>query len=374
MAEESTLFKDHFNEPLVYWMSAEIQRTYPTFAGDAFVEQVMSKLESLELKGRIKHISEALHQHLPDDYPQALQILLTLLGDAQHTYEEGMFNDDWYIMAIAYFVEVYGLDHYDESMNAMLEITKRWSAEFAVRPYLTRYPEKTLAILETWAKDDNEHVRRLVSEGTRTRLPWASRLPQFIENPQPVLHLLNQLKDDSSQYVRRSVANNLNDISKDHPQRVIQTLQEWNQQPTDGIQWITRHALRGMVKAGDADALRLLGYGEAQVELLNLTLEPALIRMGDTLEIRFDLRSTGEKSQQLMIDYRIHFVKANGKTSPKVFKLSTKELDAGETLTVQKRHPIKPITTRVYYAGVHHLDIQVNGNVIAGSDFTLELD
>lgn len=373
MAEESTLFKDHLNPKLVAWMSSRLHAAYPEFNTSAFESEILETLETLELKQRVTLISDKMRQHLPEAYPTALKIVLSLLKDAADTYEEGMFNEDWYIMSIGYFVEKYGLEHYDESISAMYEITKRWSAEFAIRPYLTRYEEKTLEILETWAIDENEHVRRLVSEGTRTKLPWASHLPQFIDNPQPVLRLLEMLKNDSSQYVRRSVANNLNDIAKDHPELVVETLEKWNQETTPQIEWITKHALRSLVKAGDAGALRVLGFGEPQVELQNLTITPDTIQMGDTLTISFDLKSLGESDQKLVIDYLIHFVKANGKTSPKVFKLANKGITPQEVLSIQKKHPIKPITTRKYYAGLHQVEIQVNGQIVGSAEFTLNL-
>ena len=210
-------------------------------------------------------------------------------------------------------------------------------------------------------------------EGTRPRLPWAGRLDMFIQDPTPTLALLEQLKDDPSPFVRKSVANHLNDISKDYPHLVIETFQRWRKGASKERLWIIRHALRTLVKQGDPAALELLGYGPPQVSLHDLHIEPAQIQMGESFTFGFTLQSESDEAQNLIIDYVIHFVKANGKTSPKVFKLSTRMLNGRQSSHIQKKHTIKPITTRRYYPGEHRLEIQVNGQVLGGTPFHLKM-
>jgi 3-methyladenine DNA glycosylase AlkC len=231
-----------------------------------------------------------------------------------------------------------------------------------------------MAQLEEWSRHENCHVRRLASEGTRPRLPWTMRLPQFIDDPRPVLKILNNLKADPVLLVRRSVANNLNDIAKDNPDLVVETLREWQQIENEGTQWIIGHASRTLVKQGNKAALALLGYSpNPAIRVKNLKIENHKINLGDALNFSFEVQSTGDDSQNLMIDYIIHHMKANGKLSPKVFKLAKKRLKAGETLHISKNHSIKPITTRKYYPGQHRLEIQINGQVWADAAFELQM-
>lgn len=364
--------KSYINRAMVRQLAEQIERVYAAFAVEPFVEEASGGLEGLELKQRVAFIAAALQKYLPSDYAEAVKILLAILGP-ENGSEEGVFNEWYHLMPVAYFVEAYGLEHFELSMEAMYEITKRHTSEFAVRPFLMRYPERTLERLEAWVTDENLHVRRWVSEGTRPRLPWASHLPAFIADPQPVLALLESLKDDPSLYVRRSVANNLNDISKDHPELVIQTLTRWHEGANEQRLWIIRHALRSLLKQGQPDALRLLGYDTPQVSLQNLRIEPPILQFGDSLRISFTLQSESADIQQLMIDYLIYFVKANGKTRPKVFKLSKKSLKSGQRLELQKKHTIKAINTRRYYPGIHRIEIQVNGQIVGGGAFELEM-
>jgi len=229
-------------------------------------------------------------------------------------------------------------------------------------------------VLQEWGKDENFHVRRLVSEGTRTRLPWGMRLHFLIEDPSPVIPLLEMLKDDPELYVRRSVANNLNDLTKDHPDMVLDLLEEWNEGASENTKWVISHALRGLAKAGNLRALALLGYGEPLVEIHDFEVSPDEdLKLGDKLHINFRLRSADFQPQNLMIDYIIHHVKANGSTSPKVFKLAKKTLGAFEEVNIQKNHHFKPVTTRVYYPGTHTIELQINGQIVAVRDFELTL-
>lgn len=373
---ESTLFKDNLNANLARSFGSQIQYTYPAFDADAFVAQIEPQLPPLELKERVAVFTEALHDHLPPAYREAIGILLTIF-EPEVAPEEGLFKatNGWALWSIAHFVEVYGLDDFATSLAAMHTITRHFSCEFALRPFLVHHTAPTLAILHEWTADPSPHVRRLVSEGSRPRLPWGMRLNQFIADPSPTLALLEKLKDDESEYVRRSVANHLNDITKDNPAQAIAALQRWNEgEPSQEIRWITRHALRSLVKAGHPDALALMGVGEAALRLADCTVTPYNLRMGDTFELAFTLYSEAETEQKLVIDYVIHFVKANGKTSPKVFKLKTAVLPPHASITIRKNHTIKPITTRRYYPGVNRVEVQVNGKIVGESAFELAID
>jgi 3-methyladenine DNA glycosylase AlkC len=367
---ETTAFKDYFDEEMAWRLGRAIQTVHPPFDVDAFVEQVAPQLPPLELKARVVVFAEALRDFLPSDYPQAVRILRQILGD-ELAEAEDMFVDGWLLMPVAYFVEAYGLDHFEESVPAMYEITKRHTSEFTIRPFLLRYPEEMLAILQEWVHDPSPHVRRLVSEGTRPRLPWAMRLRPFMEDPTPTLALLEKLKDDPSEYVRRSVANHLNDIAKDHPEQVIETCRRWQVNASDTTTWIIRHALRTLVKAGHPAALALLGYGPPQVKLERFAVTPTAIQMGEAVTLAFTLCNETAEAQNLLVDYIVHHVKANGQTSPKVFKLTTRTLPGGETIQIQKAHSLRPVTTRRYYPGEHAISVQVNGRILGTVTFTL---
>jgi 3-methyladenine DNA glycosylase AlkC len=275
-----------------------------------------------------------------------------------------MFTDGWYLMPVAAFVEHYGLEHLDVSLDAMHAITQRHTAEFAIRLFLLRYPEQTLSKLRVWAHDPSFHVRRLVSEGTRPRLPWAARLPALLADPSPVIELLEALKDDPSAYVRKSVANNLNDIAKDHPELVLATLARWQQGASDERRWIIRHVLRMLVKQGHPEALRLLGADAPEVELVSLELTPAALRIGETATIAMALRSTVAAPQYLVVDDVLHLPGARGATRSKVFKLRSQTLAAGEMLRLVKRHSFAPVSVRRIYPGTHRIAIQVNSVVL----------
>ncbi len=254
------------------------------------------------------------------------------------------------------------------------EMTKRFTAEGAIRAFLHKYPEQTLAVLEGWADDPNCHVRRLVSEGTRPRLPLAPCLQHFVTDPRHVLHLLAKLKDDPERMVQRSVANNLNDIAKDHPDLVVDTLAAWQSSSSPGVRWIIRHASRTLVKQGQQKALGLLGYPqEISISIPALRVQTPVVSIGEDLVFEFDIHSEADAPQNLIIDFILQHVKANGRRKPKVFKLTQKLLKPLQTVTIAKKHSMHAINTRVYYPGMHLLEIQINGQVLAKAEFELKI-
>ncbi len=224
---------------------------------EAFVHIAAQGLEDLELKARVEHLADALYQHLPYDYPEAVSKLVAILGP-ENEKETGMFKEFYWVMPLAKFVEKYGLEHFDASMNAIYEMTKRNTGEYTIRPFLEKSPKKTLTILLKWSKDNNTHIRRLASEGVRPRLPWAPKLDQFITDPTPILPILENLKDDSSKYVQKSVANGINDILKDNLELGKKLIENWVPKATKERKWIIKHALRNLLKAGDEWALQMV--------------------------------------------------------------------------------------------------------------------
>ncbi|MFC1660109.1 DNA alkylation repair protein, partial [Gemmatimonadota bacterium] len=243
-------------------------------------------------------------------------------------------------------------------------------AEFSIRAFIERHPEKTLERLSEWASDPNMHVRRLVSEGTRPRLPWAPRLRRFQEDPSPVFELLEVLKDDPEEYVRRSVANNLNDISKDHPRRVIEVVGRWLEDETKNRTRLARHALRTLVKAGDAGALAALGYASGSpVVVGKVTCSPETIKIGEKVRIEVELENPSDEKAPVLVDLRIHFVKANGSTRPKVFKGAELEVDAFGAATVRKSVSLAQHSTRQHYPGAHRIEVVLNGAAHPGGGF-----
>ncbi|MGI9535282.1 MAG: DNA alkylation repair protein [Thermodesulfobacteriota bacterium] len=237
-------------------MSDKIQPVLSKFNSKKFVNMVSKGVNNLELKARVEVITDALREFLPKNYKSAVNILLKILGP-ENTNETGMFKEYYWLMPVALFVEKYGIDDFDTSVNAIYEITKRNTGEYAIRPFLKKYPDKTLKIMIKWSKDKNVHVRRLASEGVRPRLPWSQKLDQFIEDPSPIIPILENLKEDKSMFVKKSVANNLNDILKDNHEIGIKLLSEWNKTINPDTKWVIKHALRNEIKKENPEALKL---------------------------------------------------------------------------------------------------------------------
>ena len=368
--------KDGLDISALKRLAANLHRAYARFPHQAFIRDASQGLADLELKERVQHIIVVLATHLPDDFERSVKILLK----AAQNWDRGDPDDPLRGFAawpVIDYVAVHGLQQPKVALAALRRLTGLFSAEFAIRPFITTYPEQTLQALEEWTQDSDEHVRRLVSEGARPKLPWASRLPEFERNPKPVLTLLEKLKDDPSAYVRRSVANNLNDIAKDHPDLVIEVCRSWLREPTprrEWREWIIRHATRTLVKAGHPGVWELLGYAVTpQVQLNRLQVQRRTLQLGDDLVFAGTLQSKADHPQRLVVDYAVHHMKANGQTKPKVFKLKTLSLAPGEQVAISKRHPFRQITTRQYYAGQHTVEVLVNGQSLARCHFQLTL-
>lgn len=371
-------FKNFFGPEPIRDLARHLSRVSPTFPESDFLSHALEGLDELELKQRSTQITDALIRFLPSDYHQATQVLLDSLhpetsfgiNEMEETRTE-LGVAGWMVMPMADLVSRRGMDDIDFSLEALRQMTMRSSSEFAIRAFLDQRPDTTLKTLHRWSQDPNEHVRRLVSEGSRPRLPWGMRLTGFVKDPSPVMELLEKLKDDPSEYVRRSVANNLNDIAKDHPKLVTALAQDWMRNASTDRARLIRHALRSLVKAGDTEALAVLGYGRPIITLTEFSVLTPIVKFGQQLEFTVGLISEASSDQQLMIDYVIHHVKANGKTSPKVFKWKNLTMTPGESMTATRRHSIRAITTRRYYPGVHRVELQINGETVEGENFGL---
>lgn len=358
-----------YNEEFLRSFGGKLKSVYQEFELEGFVAAALKEpWEELELKGRMRRVTETMGSFLPQRYEDAIDVLFAIAEECVG-FPYLVFPD---------FVEVFGgsEEHWDLSMAALERFTPKSSAEFAVRPFLLRDPQRMMAQMLLWSQHPNEHVRRLSSEGCRPRLPWAQALPMFKLDPSPVLPVLEQLKADPSLYVRKSVANNLNDIAKDHPEVVIATAQRWKGQSVH-TDWIIRHGCRTLIRKADAEVMALFGYAEQADEAplavtAALCAEPSVLRIGDSSELAYALTIREGEAVRIRIEYGIDFVKAGGKTSRKLFLLSDKTVPGGTRLSGKRVHSWADLTTRRHYAGSHTISLLVNGRVAATT--TLELE
>lgn len=361
--QSAPALKDIFDRARFAHIATEAAAVVPGFDRDRFVALATDGLESMGIMERMRRTAEALNATLPDGYPRQLSILRDLGPRVGHSFAA---------VALSEYVALYGRHDFDRSMRALADLTRYGSSEFAVRHFLVADFDRAITIMLKWADDENEHVRRLASEGSRPRLPWSFHLRNLVADPSPTLPLLDALKADDSLYVRKSVANHLNDIGKDHPARLVAVVSGW-QRDDARTAWISRHALRTLIKKGDADALAIVGAtGEAQVAVERFDVTPASIALGDRISITAALRSTGDRSQRLVVDYAIHYVKKNGTASPKVFKLKVLDLAPGARAELSIGQTVRDFTTRTHQAGRHGIDLLVNGRTLARAAFELE--
>jgi len=360
--QDPSALKHIFDSRRLQAIAREASAVCPGFDAARFLALCHDGLDALSLMQRLRRVSTSLHAALPGDYPQRVAVLRALAPRIDNRFAT---------LALGDYVALYGLDDVDLSLDTLKFLTPFGSSEFAVRPFLLRHPQRTLDTMRTWALDADEHVRRLASEGARPRLPWATRLPALLADPGLAEPILQALRADTSAYVRKSVANHLNDIAKDHPDWVMARLEAW---PLDDKRcaWIARHALRTLIKRGDRRALAIVGAGApARLGEIGFTLSPRRLHLGDRLTLQLTLGSAAQASQRLVIDYAVHYVKAAGHAAPKVFKWKTLELAAGAAVTLRRSQVVKDFSTRKHHAGVHRVDVMVNGERGATAEFEL---
>ncbi|MCK7613826.1 DNA alkylation repair protein [Roseibium sediminicola] len=371
-------FKNNISPDLVRCIGLHVARHLDGFDRSAFEAEILAELDALELKQRAALIADGLDKHLPDDLSHRFDILEKML----HPMTEVAFDRGsdahgirgWGMMALGMVVSKSGLADFEASFALLKEMTKRATAEFDVRPFLDKDQDRALAIMAPWVTDDSVHVRRLVSEGTRPRLPWGLRLKKLVADPTPTLPLLEALKDDPEDYVRRSVANHLNDIAKDHPDLVAEIATRWLKDADRNREKLVRHACRSLIKQGHPATLEAFGLNPPEIHLDGPVITTEKVDYGSALGFRIDLTSTGKAPQELVLDYLVHFKKANGSLAPKVFKWTKLTLAPGETLSLSRDHAIRPITTRVYYGGTQAVSLRINGRDFGFSEFELVMD
>ncbi|MDH3755347.1 MAG: DNA alkylation repair protein [Acidimicrobiia bacterium] len=361
--------KNRFGPDVPVTIASMMAEAYPAFDRKTFLVDCLDGYDALELTPRARRISDALATHLPPNRDVALGIVIDSLGD-EDAPAGGM--GPFVYLPHVYFVAEHGLDHFELAMTAQYELTKRFTAEFSIRAYLEHHRDRTLARLRDWTRDPNVHVRRLVSESTRPRLPWAPRLKELQADPTPVIELLELLKDDPEEYVRRSVANNLNDIAKDHPAVVIELARRWWADGDQKRRRLVRHGLRTLIKQGRPDALDVLGYGPSSpARITSVTLTPRRLAIGEKLRIEARIENPTDTEIGALVDLRVHFVKSNGSTSPKVFKGAEVVIEPGSSATVRKTVSLAQHTTRTHYPGVHRVELSINGATHDAGSFEL---
>ena len=363
-----------FNKEKVQYLAELFEAADSTFSGDVFVDEVMAEMLSLELKQRVVCITKALETQLPDDFHEACRVIVSALPEPLDPSNTDNDFGDFIYAPLGEYVVRNGLtsECLDTSLATLREITMRFSMEDSIRYFINEFEQVTVNELETWVDDENYHVRRLVSEGTRPLLPWSGRIDLAVTAPLP---FLNTLHADSTRYVTRSVANHMNDIAKIESDLVVATLVAWKKlgkQKEQELDWITRHSLRTLLKQGHKGALELLGYHtNPRIEVQNFTVHRHTLKAGEALEFSFDI--TAQRDEKLMIDYSIDFVKANGQTKPKVFKLKKIDSKKGETVTITKKHRlVADATTFKLYPGEHLVTLQINGKQFSSEVFKIK--
>jgi len=370
-------FKHFLDARLVRAMGAHLGRASPAFARERFEALALDGLDALELKARCHHLCGALEHTLPRDFSTAAALMEAALATPNGEADSALgARDDglagWAVWPLTEYVARHGHGDVPRALEALHAMTQRFSAEWAIRPFLLRHPDVAWPTLARWAQDPSPHVRRLVSEGSRPRLPWGMVLGPLVADPAPTLPLLRALQDDASEYVRRSVANHLNDIAKDHPMLVVAWVREHLPGASAERRALLRHASRTLIKRGDAAMLTAWGLGEAFAGHARFTLAPQRLAVGDSLQLDLQLDSSAAAPQRLVIDYAVHHVKAGGHSTPKVFKGWAIELAPGESRRLARRHSMKAVTTRRYHPGLHRVDIRINGRPVAEAAFELQ--
>lgn len=371
-------FKDRIQQPLLRVAADHLAVAWPAFPRRRFLALANEGLAELELKQRVLQVARAFDATLPAGFDRAATILEQTLAPARADTDLAALQpgDDglagWIVWPMTEFIAMRGLGEPQRALRALHAMTQRFSAEFAIRPFLVRHPEPTFATLRQWVADPSAHVRRLVSEGSRPRLPWGIRLAALVADPSPTLPLLLALQDDPSDYVRRSVANHLNDVAKDHPHLVAEWLERHLPDAPPQRRTLLRHASRTLIKRGDRRVLAAFGFDRPFRGEVAIALVPQLVRSGGCVDLVVSLRSTAKQPQRLVVDYVVHHVKRDGRTSPKVWKGWSLELPPAAERRLEKRHSLVPVTTRTDHPGHHRVELSINGRIVAASGFDLD--
>jgi len=374
-------FKNMFNKQFFDGFTKDLKRVVKNFDDRKFVSQVMDdEWENRELMQRCRHIATTLKKFLPPDYKDAIAKILELLKYLKTTplwtSMQNTKDTQWslildYGWILDNFVEQYGLDDYETSIKAIEEITQFASCEFAVRPFIVKYPKEMMKQMLVWSKHEHWAVRRLSSEGCRPRLPWAMALPELKKNPAPILPILENLKNDPHFFVRKSVANNLNDIAKDNPQVVIGLIKKW-QGKSKNLDWIIKHGSRTLLKQGNSEVMGLFGFDAVKnITVKDFKVLTPKVKVGKSLEFSFNLVNKNKEKTKIRLEYGLYYQKANGTLSKKVHKISEKDYAENSVTQITRKQSFKLVTTRVFHLGLHQVSVIVNGKEFEKYNFEL---
>ena len=370
--------KDMFNRQFFDRFTKDLKLVISDFNTRKFVSQIMDdKWENREFKQRRSHITTVLKNFLPADYKDAIAKILELLDQLKDRHDFSEVDDTMFGLSLEYgwildnFVEQYGLDDYEISIQAIESITQFTSCESSVRPFIIKYPKKMMEQMLIWSKHEHWGARRLSSEGCRPRLPWAMALPNLKENPAPIIPILENLKNDVSRFVRLSVANNLNDIAKDNPETVINLAKKW-QGKSENIDWVIKHGCRTLLKQGNAEAMKIFGFDIIKnIVIRDFKILTPKVKIGESLEFEFKLINNNVKNAKIRLEYGLYYQKANRTLSKKVCKISEKEYIENSITQITRKHSFRKVTTRVLYHGLHQVSIIINGKEFEKCNFEL---
>ena len=361
------LLKNLYTENFIKNLADILSKHIKPFPKKVFIAKIFdADWQNKELKQRMRHITLTLHQYLPKDFKKAAPFLKNITTSLIEQQGNGLH---FLYMLLPEYVELYGIDHIDTSIKLFEHITTFTSAEFAVRPFIIKYPEKMMQQMLKWSSHKDQYVRRLSSEGCRPRLPWAIALPEFKKDPKPILPILENLKCDEAITVNKSVANNLNDIAKDNPAIVLTITKKWKGK-NETTDWIIRHGSRTLLKNGNAEALQHFGIVPVKdIIITKFKLSTINLKIGDTIEFSFELNHTNKKVTKLRINYAVYYVKSAGKLSKKIFKLAENNFEGNNQHVFNKKQRFTDFTTRKHFPGHHFISIIVNGNEVLKKKF-----
>jgi 3-methyladenine DNA glycosylase AlkC len=363
------LFKNIYNDKFFDTFLSSIKEITPDFNSKSFRSLIYdNEWSKRELKQRMRHISIILKKHLTDNYKENTETILKLIPVLK---KNGFKADNLEFIFFPDFVELYGINNYEISIRAFEKITQFVSCEFAVRPFIIKYQDKMLNQMLIWSKHQNHMVRRLASEGCRPRLPWAMAIQTLKNNPLPIIPILENLNNDSSESVRRSVANNLNDISKDNPDVTLSLINKWIGQSieTDSL---VKHAGRTLLKQGNKEIMRLFGFGSiSKIKINNFTILTPIVKINDFLKFEFEITNTSDSTSKIRLEYGLYYQKANASLSKKVFMISEKNYQPNSNLRISRKQSFKKITTRKFHIGLHKVSLIINGIELELFDFEL---
>lgn len=355
----SSLLKDLYSPSFYNKLSEALLKTVPGFKKEEFLSKIFTTdFELKELKERMKHTTTVMHQFLTDNYQQNVHLINKTIGQLRL---DGVGDDGLAYMFLPDYLETYGIDFFQESAEALELVTQFVSCEFAVRPFILKYQDQMISKMREWSLHPNHKVRRLASEGSRPRLPWAMGIPYLKKDPSSILPILENLKLDDSEYVRRSVANSLNDIAKDHPQLVIEIAKKWSgiSTQTDAI---VKHGSRTLLKQGHSDILKHYGLNDDGISLSNFKLLSPTVTIGDRILFSFTVRNENLEERKVRLEYAVYYKKQNGQNTKKVYKISERQYLPGSEIEIIRAQKFVLITTRKFHPGDHQISIIINGS------------